>query len=75
LWGFSLTFSDTASPFIGDFRQYDLNTRLVLLFSLLILFDTGYIGLKGVLEKPSIGSARVPSIVYCVFQLMFAALT
>ncbi|KAF7794031.1 hypothetical protein EIP86_005159 [Pleurotus ostreatoroseus] len=34
-----------------------------------------YFGLKGVLEKPSIGSTRVPSIVFCVFQLMFAAIT
>lgn len=34
-----------------------------------------YFALAGVLEKPSIGSARVPSIVFCVFQLMFASLT
>lgn len=34
-----------------------------------------YFGLKGVLEKPSIGSAKVPSLIYCVFQLMFAAIT
>jgi len=34
-----------------------------------------YFGLKGVLEKPSIGSARIPSIVFCVYQLMFAAIT
>ncbi|KAJ3883850.1 ammonium transporter [Lentinula edodes] len=53
-WGFSLTFSDTGSAFIGDLR---------------------YFGLKGVLEKPSIGSARIPSIVFCIYQLMFAAIT
>ncbi|OBZ69802.1 Ammonium transporter 1 [Grifola frondosa] len=53
-WGFSLAFSDTASPFIGDLR---------------------YFGLRGVLEKPSIGSPRIPSIAYCIFQLMFAAIT
>ncbi|KAI0766312.1 ammonium transporter [Irpex lacteus] len=34
-----------------------------------------YFGLKGVLEKPSIGSTRIPSIAFCVFQLMFAAIT
>ena len=34
-----------------------------------------HFGLKGVLEKPSIGSTRIPSIVFCVFQLMFAAIT
>ncbi|KAI9067816.1 ammonium transporter [Trametes sanguinea] len=37
--------------------------------------DLRYFGLKGVLEKPSIGSTRIPSIVFCVFQLMFAAIT
>ncbi|KAH9896721.1 ammonium transporter [Cubamyces lactineus] len=37
--------------------------------------DLRYFGLKGVLEKPSIGSLRIPSIVFCVFQLMFAAIT
>ncbi|KDQ60426.1 hypothetical protein JAAARDRAFT_32845 [Jaapia argillacea MUCL 33604] len=34
-----------------------------------------YFGLKGVLEKPSIGSPRIPSIAFCVYQLMFAAIT
>ncbi|KAF6759403.1 ammonium transporter [Ephemerocybe angulata] len=53
-WGFSLTFSDGASSFIGDLQHF---------------------GLKGVLEKPSIGSTKIPSIVFCVFQLMFAAIT
>ncbi|TEB33117.1 ammonium transporter [Coprinellus micaceus] len=56
-WGFSLTFSDDASSFIGDLSKRD------------------HFGLKGVLERPSIGSAKIPSIVFCVFQLMFAAIT
>ena len=34
-----------------------------------------YFGLRGVLEKPSMGSTRIPSIVFCVYQLMFAAIT
>ncbi|KAI0317107.1 ammonium transporter [Amylostereum chailletii] len=37
--------------------------------------DLKYFGLKGVLEKPSIGSSRVPAIVFCIFQCMFAAIT
>jgi Amt family ammonium transporter len=37
--------------------------------------DLRYFGLKGVLERPSVGSARVPSIVFCIYQLMFAAIT
>jgi len=54
LWGFSLTFSETGSGFIGDLSHF---------------------GLKGVLQTPSIGSKRVPSIIFCVYQLMFAAIT
>ncbi|TFK69353.1 ammonium transporter [Pluteus cervinus] len=53
-WGFSLAFSDTAGPFIGDLR---------------------YFALRNVLDQPSIGSARIPSILFCVYQLMFAAIT
>jgi Amt family ammonium transporter len=34
-----------------------------------------YFGLRGVLQQPSIGSTRIPSIVFCVYQLMFAAIT
>ena len=37
--------------------------------------DSGYFGLKGVLDQPSIGSTRIPSILFCVYQLMFAAIT
>jgi Amt family ammonium transporter len=37
--------------------------------------DLKYFALRGVLEKPSIGSTRIPSIVFCVYQLMFAAIT
>ncbi|KIK03145.1 hypothetical protein K443DRAFT_676993 [Laccaria amethystina LaAM-08-1] len=37
--------------------------------------DLKHFGMKGVLGEPSIGSARIPSIVFCVYQLMFAAIT
>jgi len=53
-WGFSLTYSDTASLFIGDLK---------------------YFALRGVLQSPSVASKRVPSIVFCIYQLMFASLT
>lgn len=53
-WGYSLAFSDSASPYIGNLK---------------------YFALRNVLDQPSIGSARVPAIVFCVFQLMFAAIT
>ncbi|KAG2098922.1 ammonium transporter AmtB-like domain-containing protein [Suillus discolor] len=53
-WGYSLAFSETASPYIGNLK---------------------YFALRNVLNQPSIGSPRVPAIVFCVFQLMFAAIT
>ncbi|CCM05350.1 uncharacterized protein FIBRA_07564 [Fibroporia radiculosa] len=34
-----------------------------------------YFGLKGVLQQQSVGSVRIPSLAFCVFQLMFAAIT
>ncbi|KAH8112512.1 ammonium transporter [Phellopilus nigrolimitatus] len=37
--------------------------------------DLKYFALKGVLGQPSIGSARIPSLLFCVYQLMFAAIT
>jgi Amt family ammonium transporter len=37
--------------------------------------DLRYFGMRGVLEKPSIGSTRIPSLVFAVYQLMFAAIT
>ena len=53
-WGYSLTFSETATPFLGDLRHF---------------------GLMHVDMAPLSGSTRVPSLVYCMYQLMFAALT
>jgi len=41
----------------------------------LFIGNLKYFGMKGVLEKPSIGSARIPAIVFSVYQLMFAAIT
>jgi Amt family ammonium transporter len=37
--------------------------------------DLKYFALQGVVDAPSPGSSRVPAIVFCVFQLMFAAIT
>jgi len=37
--------------------------------------DLKYFGLKGVLEQPSIGSPKIPALVFCIYQLMFAAIT
>ncbi|KAF8661215.1 hypothetical protein AX16_001495 [Volvariella volvacea WC 439] len=53
-WGYSLTFSDTGSAYIGNLK---------------------YFALQDVLEKPSAGSTRLPAIVFCIYQLMFAAIT
>jgi ammonium transporter, Amt family len=37
--------------------------------------STEHFALLGTLDQPSIGSPKIPSIVYCVYQLMFAAIT
>lgn len=37
--------------------------------------DLNNFGLKGVLAQPSVGSTKVPDILFCVFQGMFAAIT
>ena len=35
----------------------------------------GYFALRDVFSQPSMGSKRVPSVVFCVYQLMLAAIT
>lgn len=37
--------------------------------------DLKYFALKGVLEAPSMGSTRVPALLFCVYQWMFAIIT
>ncbi|KDN45694.1 hypothetical protein RSAG8_04778, partial [Rhizoctonia solani AG-8 WAC10335] len=37
--------------------------------------DLKYFALKGVLDQPSMGSTRIPALVFSVYQLMFAAVT
>ncbi|POS69086.1 ammonium transporter [Diaporthe helianthi] len=53
-WGYSLTFSHTAGPFIGDLANF---------------------GFRNVLAGPSIGSARIPDLLFAVYQGMFSAIT
>jgi Amt family ammonium transporter len=54
LWGYSLTFSETGSPFIGNLRHF---------------------ALMDILDQPSVGNPRVPRLMHCIFQLMFAIIT
>ncbi|TFK33405.1 ammonium transporter [Crucibulum laeve] len=37
--------------------------------------DLKYFGLKGVLVQPSIGSTRIPALLFCIYQCMFACIT
>ena len=53
-WGFSLAFSYTASPYIGDLKHF---------------------ALIDIWAQPSIGSPRIPALLFSVYQLMFAAIT
>jgi Amt family ammonium transporter len=51
-WGFSIAFSRTGGPFIGDFSNFLLHN---------------------VMAAPSWGSAVLPDIVFCFYELMFCA--
>lgn len=53
-WGYTLAYSRTAGPFIGDMANF---------------------GLKDVMAAPSPGSAVIPEIVFCLYQLLFCACT
>lgn len=53
-WGYSLAYSRSASPFIGNLANF---------------------GLMGVRAAPSPGSDVLPEIVFCFYQLLFAAVT
>lgn len=53
-WGYSLAYSRTAGPFIGDLANF---------------------GLRNVQVAPSPGSALLPEIVFCLYQLLFCACT
>lgn len=53
-WGYSLAYSRTASPFIGNLDNF---------------------GLRNVVAAPSPGSAVLPEIVFCFYQLLFCACT
>ncbi|KAF9788367.1 ammonium transporter AmtB-like domain-containing protein [Thelephora terrestris] len=37
--------------------------------------DLRYFALRGVTGQPSIGSPRIPALVFCIYQCMFAAIT
>ncbi len=53
-WGYSLTFSHTAGPFIGNLANF---------------------GFKDVLAQPSVGSSRIPDLLFAIYQGMFSAIT
>jgi Amt family ammonium transporter len=74
LWGFSLVYSETGGSFFGDMRKLN-GVAMSELFSLTAHCVLGYFGLKGVLEKPIGTSTKIPAIVFCIYQLMFAAFT
>lgn len=54
LWGYSLTFSHTAGPFIGDVQN---------------------VGFRNVLGAPSVGSSKVPDLLFAIYQGMFSTIT
>ncbi|KAF7562194.1 hypothetical protein G7046_g1950 [Stylonectria norvegica] len=53
-WGYSLTFSHSAGPFIGDLSNF---------------------AFRNVLARPSVGSDKIPDLLFAVYQGMFSAIT
>lgn len=53
-WGYSLTFSHSAGPFIGDLSNF---------------------AFINVLARPSVGSDKIPDLLFAVYQGMFSAIT
>lgn len=53
-WGYSLTYSHSAGPFIGNLENF---------------------GFRDVLARPSVGSHRIPDLLYALYQGMFCAVT
>ncbi|KAK4216013.1 ammonium transporter [Rhypophila decipiens] len=53
-WGYSLTFSRTAGPYIGNLANF---------------------GFIDVVAHPSIGSNRIPDLLFALYQGMFSAIT
>lgn len=53
-WGFSLSFSEEANPFIGNLKHF---------------------GLINVDMQPSPGGSNIPTLLYCIYQMMFSCIT
>jgi len=72
IWGFSLAFSDTGSFFIGNLSTsfaFCLNTNTLKWFKL------GYAALRKIGLQPSPEATQIPMSLYCLYELMFAAVT
>lgn len=73
-WGYSLAFSDDASPYIGTLSSLPQST--ILLAALTPNFPfVEYFGLKGITGQVSVGSPRIPGLMFVIYQCMFAAIT
>lgn len=71
-WGYSLTFSHSAGPFIGMHMCHPRERDSCVW---LRVGDLANFGSKGVLAQPSVGSALIPDILFYLFQLVFSCAT
>lgn len=65
-WGYSLAFSDGANASVQ--ASLDVRASLIARF----IGDLKYFALQNVFGQPSIGSTRIPAILFCIYQCMFA---
>jgi Amt family ammonium transporter len=68
--GYSLAFSDGASKFIGNLQYFGAFASQADHRNLSALA-----GWMGVLDQPSLGNTRIPALLYCFYQMQFAAVT
>lgn len=74
-WGYSLAFGggvgSEGNAFIGDLKHFGLiggQSHYLINCNLLTLY-------RSVMEQPSVGSPRIPAIVFSLYQMAFACVT
>ncbi|KAJ2922702.1 hypothetical protein H1R20_g14395, partial [Candolleomyces eurysporus] len=72
----SMIFTSLASVAVVSFQWFFWGFSLAFAENASPFIGTlRYFGLKGVLDAPSIGSTRIPALLFCIYQCMFAIIT
>ncbi|WOO85832.1 Ammonium transporter 1 [Vanrija pseudolonga] len=72
----SMIFLSVAGIAVGSFQWFFWGFSLAFSETANVFIgDLKHFALMNVLEQPSVGSSRIPSIVFCIYQCMFAIIT